>query len=96
MYRRGLKPQVKKELMRDGAVYNDLDLLIRASTRVDNQIHELVMELRHNSGVSGLGYTGLYSRGSYGKKRFSRDPYGLMLIELDFTEKRKPFRGKKQ
>ncbi len=36
MYRRGLKPQVKKELMRDGAVYNDLDLLIRALTRVDD------------------------------------------------------------
>jgi hypothetical protein len=36
MYRRGLKPQVKKELMRDGAVYNNLDSLIRALTRVDN------------------------------------------------------------
>jgi len=96
MYRRGLKPQVKKELMRDGAVYNDLDSLIRASTRVDDQIHELAMELRHNSGVSGLGHTGLYSGGSYGKKRFSRDPYGPMLMELDFTEKKKPFRGKKQ
>ncbi len=54
------------------------------------------MELRYNSGVSGLGYTGLYSGGSYGKKRFSRDPYGPMLMELDFTEKKKPFRGKKQ
>jgi hypothetical protein len=54
------------------------------------------MELRHDSGVSGLGYTGLYSRGSYRKKRFSRDPYGPILIELDFTEKKKPFRGKKQ
>jgi hypothetical protein len=95
IYRRGLKPQVKKELMRDGAVYNDLDLLIRALTRVDDQIYELVIELRHDSGVSGLGYIGLYSRGSYGKKRFSRDPYGPMLIELDFTKKKKPFRGKK-
>ncbi len=95
MYRRGLKPQVKKELMRDGAVYNNLDSLIRALTRVDDQIHELVMELRHNSGVSRLGYTGLYSGGSYRKKRFSRDPYGPILIELDFTEKKKPFRGKK-
>jgi hypothetical protein len=81
--------------MRDGAVYNDLDLLIRALTRVDDQIHELVIELRHDSRVSGLGYTGLYSRGSHGKKRFLRDPYGPMLIELDFTEKKKPFRGKK-
>ncbi len=96
MYRRGLKPQVKKELMRDGAVYNDLDSLIRALTRVDNQIHELVIELRYNSGVSRLGHTGLYSGGSHGKKRFSRDPYGPMLMELDFTEKKKPFRGKKQ
>ena len=96
MYQRGLKPQVKKELMRDGAVYNNLDLLIRALTRVDNQIYELVIELRYNSGVSRLSYIGLYSRGSYRKKRFLRDPYGPMLIELDFTEKKKPFRGKKQ
>ena len=96
MYRRGLKPQVKKELMRDGAVCDDLDSLIRASTRVDDQIHELAMELRHDGGVSGLGHTGLYSGGSHGKKRFSRDPYGPMPMELDFTEKKKPFRGKKQ
>jgi hypothetical protein len=81
--------------MRDGAVYNNLDSLIRALTRVDNQIHELIIELRHNGGVSRLGYTGLYSRGSYRKKRFSRDPYGPMPMELDFTEKKKPFRGKK-
>ena len=96
MYQRGLKPQVKKELIRDGAVYNNLDLLIRALIRVDNQIYELVIELRYNSRVSRLGYIGLYSGGSYRKKRFSRDPYGPMLIELDFTEKKKPFRGKKQ
>ncbi len=95
MYRRGLKPQVKKELIRDKAVYNDLDSLIRASTRVDDQIHELAIELRHNSGVSRLGHTGLYSGGSYRKKRFSRDPYSPMPIELDFTEKKKPLRGKK-
>ncbi len=96
MYRRGLKPQVKKELIRDGAIYNNLDLLIRALTRVNNQIYKLVIELRYNSGVSRLDYIGLYSGGSYRKKRFSRDPYGLILIELDFTEKKKPFRGKKQ
>ncbi len=53
------------------------------------------MELRYNSRVSGLGYIGLYSGGSYRKKRFSRDPYGPMLMELDFTEKKKPFKGKK-
>ena len=82
--------------MRDRAVYNNLDLLIRALTRVDDQIYKLAIELRYNSRVSRLGYTGLYSGGSYRKKRFSRDPYNLMPMELDFTKRKKPFRGKKQ
>ena len=96
MYRRGLKPQVKKELIRDGAQSNDLDSLIRNSTRIDDQIYELIIELRYNSRVSGLSHTGFYSGGSHGKRRAPRDPYRPMPMELDFTQKKKTFGGKKQ
>ena len=96
MYRRGLKPQVKKELIRDRAQSNDLDSLIRNSTRIDDQIYELIIKLRHDSRVLGLNYTGFYSGGSHGKKRAPRDPYRPMPIELDFTQKKKTFGGKKQ
>ena len=96
MYRRGLKPQVKKELMRDRAQSNDLDSLIRNSTRIDDQIHKLIIKLRHDSRALGLSYTGFYLGGSHGKKRAPRDPYRLMLMELDFIQKKKTFGGKKQ
>ena len=82
--------------MRDGAVYNNLDLLIRALTRVNNQIYELVIELRYNSGVSGLNYTRFYLGGSHGKRRALYNPYRLILIELDFTQRKKTLGGKKQ
>jgi len=95
MYRRGLKDNVKKELMRDGVANDSLEVLIRNATRIDDNLHELAMELRHDGGVAGLGRAGIYSGGHH-KKSVQHDPYGPMPMELDFTQKKGKFRGKKQ
>ena len=69
--------------MRDGATSDSLESLIRNATRIDDNLHELAMELRHDGGVAGLGRVGIYS-GGY-KKNVQHDPYGPMPMELDFT-----------
>jgi len=46
MYRRGLKANVKEELMRVevGVVINDLKTLIKTMTRIDDRLYELAIE----------------------------------------------------
>jgi len=46
MYQRGLKANVKEELMRveAGAVIDDLETLMKTVTRIDDRLYELAME----------------------------------------------------
>lgn len=46
MFRQGLKPRVKEELMRTGAVIDSLDQLVNEAIRVDSELYELQQELR--------------------------------------------------
>ena len=46
MFRQGLKPQVKAELMRTGASTESLDDLINTAIDIDVKLHELQLELR--------------------------------------------------
>ncbi|CAD0055203.1 unnamed protein product [Aureobasidium pullulans] len=48
MYRRGLKENVKDELMRAGMKIEDLDDLIRATIEIDDNLYERAMERRHD------------------------------------------------
>jgi len=99
MYRRGLKFNVKEELMRTGARIDDLDTLMAEAIDVDDKLYELAMEKRHDGGTSGMGRSGIFAGDGYNKKRFQpRDPYGHTPMELDFTQKQDKgkFRGKKQ
>jgi hypothetical protein len=102
MYRRGLKENVKDELMRAGMKIENLDELIRATIEIDDNLYERAMERRHDVAPRGKsGYVPYRSNNNNFKgKKFSRnnqyqDPYGPMPMELDVTEGRR-FQGKKQ
>jgi hypothetical protein len=102
MYRRGLKENVKDELMRTGEKIEDLDDLIRATIEIDDNLYERSMERRHDVAPRGKsGYVPYRSNNNFKGKKFGRnnnqyqDPYGLQPMELDATEGRR-FQGKKQ
>ena len=86
IYRRGLKENVKDELMRSGATTDTLEDLICDSIRIDDMLYERQMEkryiLRRSTGYSPRGGTGGYNRDR-------GDP-----IELDTTFRGKPRKGK--
>jgi hypothetical protein len=44
MFRQGLKPQVREELMRTNAETETLDQLIDESIRIDNKLYQLKLE----------------------------------------------------
>jgi hypothetical protein len=46
MYRQGLKPTVRMELMRSGSSLNTLNELMAEAIRVDNELYELMLEER--------------------------------------------------
>jgi hypothetical protein len=46
MYKQGLKPNIRAELMRTGATINDLEDLKREVICLDNKLYELVLEER--------------------------------------------------
>jgi hypothetical protein len=46
MYRQGLKPTVRRELMRSGATLETLDALMAEAIRLDNDLYELALEER--------------------------------------------------
>ncbi|KAI6813192.1 hypothetical protein KC342_g16956 [Hortaea werneckii] len=85
MYYRGLKDNVKDELMRSGAAQNTLDRMIEAAIEIDDKLYERQQEKRHNGqyrGRSGYNPTS-WTGGS------RRDPDAM---ELDIIQ-RKPKEG---
>ncbi|KAG9703200.1 hypothetical protein KCU59_g23009, partial [Aureobasidium melanogenum] len=102
MFRRGLKENVKDELMRAGMKIESLDDLIRASIEIDDNLYERAMERRHDVAPRGKsGYVPYRSNNNFKGKKFNRnnnqyqDPYGLQPMELDVTEGRRS-QGRKQ
>jgi hypothetical protein len=53
MYRRGLKENVKDELIRTGQKIENLDELIRTTIEIDDNLYERAMERRHNVAPRG-------------------------------------------
>ena len=98
MYRRGLKANVKEELMRveAGAVIDDLETLMKTVTGIDDRLYELAMEKRHDGGLIGFRPSGNFGGGFHAKKTTHRDPYGHVPMELDFTQQKGRPKGKKQ
>jgi hypothetical protein len=97
MYRRGLKENVKDELMRTGEKIDDLDDLIRATIEIDDNLYERAIERRHDVAPRGKsGFIPYHSnnRGRNNKRNQYQDPYGPMPMELDATEGR--FQGNRE
>ncbi|KAG9696113.1 hypothetical protein KCU77_g23740, partial [Aureobasidium melanogenum] len=88
MYRRGLKENVKDELMRTGEKIEDLDDLIRATIEIDDNLYERAMERRHDVAPRGKsGYAPYRNSSNFKGKKFNRnnqyqDPYGPQPMEL--------------
>ena len=84
MYRRGLKENVKDEMMRTGAEIDTLESMIKEAIRIDDMLYERQMEKRHILGkpsyYSSRGNSGGYNRG---------DP-----MELDATIKGRTKKGR--
>ena len=96
IYRRRLKDNIKDELIRLGIIINTLNKLIEEAIKVNNKLFERTIERRYNRGVSRIGRSSFFTKlKSYRLGYRERDPYRLVLIELDYTEKKgkEAFRG---
>jgi hypothetical protein len=105
MYKQGLKPQVRAELMRSGASHDTLSELIEDAIRVDNNLYELAIEERSFNG-SHRDRTdnrqprnqGRRAQPNQGRQRFQRQPripgvystYGHEAMHLDNLNNGKP------
>lgn len=75
MYRRGLKENVKDELMRAGIKIEDLDNLIRATIEIDDNLYERAIERRYDIAPRGKSGYVLY-RNNKGRNNFgNRNQY---------------------
>lgn len=102
MFRRGLKENVKDELMRAGMKIENLDDLIRAAIEIDDNLYERAMERRHDTAPRDKSvYVPYRSNNNFKRKKFTgdnnqyQDPYELQPMELDATEGRRS-QGRKQ
>lgn len=75
MYKQGLKPTVRAELMRTGVAITDVQSLYKEAIRLDNQIYELALEeksygrpLRDNSKHPSQDLGKKHQKKNYGKK----------------------------
>jgi len=87
MYYRGLKDNVKDELMRYGADQSTLLNLMKAAIEVDDKLYERTMEKKHNQNIGRSGYA---TNGWTGGQR-RRDPDAM---EIDNTQERPKHQGR--
>ena len=91
-----LKDNVKDELIRLGIIINTLNKLIKEAININDKLFKRTIEKRYNRGVSRIGRSSFFAKlKSYRLGYKERDPYGLILIELDYIEKKgkDAFRG---
>ena len=91
MYKRGLKDNVKDELMRWGGDIDSLRSLMGAAIELDDKLYERAMEKRYSDPRRSAGtFTGPagYRRGGP-RFRNNTDSYGTTPMELDSTQRRK-------
>ena len=97
MYRRGLKDNVKDELMRDGRVIDSLDELTKAAIEIDNKLYERAMERKYDGENRGrAGFVSDRPPSNYYRKggnrsdqgNANRSQYGPAPMELDSTERK--------
>ncbi len=81
MYYRGLKDNVKDELMRSGADQTTLPLLTKEAIAIDDRLYERAMEKRHTGQFRGRSG---YAPTSWSGGQQRRDPDAM---EIDVTQK---------
>jgi hypothetical protein len=87
MFRRGLKENVKDELMRNGGIIDSLDILIRTAIDIDDKLYKRAIEKKHNFNPRGtFGFNGGI------KDNRSGDPIDLSATQ----QRRKPGQKKHQ
>ena len=92
MYRRGLKEQVKDELMRDEKAYETLDELIEIFIDLDDKLYERAMEKKYDEEprrrtetYSGRLPSSYHGGSSFGKGRRADEPADIVPMELNST-----------
>ena len=103
MFRRGLKENVKDEIMRDDREVETLGDIISIAVDLDDKLYKRAIEKRYDRIQRGSAgnYIGNRHGSKYRKHRSNQqssfDSYGLTLMELDSTERRRRYnpRGKK-
>jgi len=95
MFRRGLKDNLKDEIMRDGRSISDMFDLIEVAIDLDDKLYERAMEKRydqpHERAGTFFGSTTEYHQGeSRSNQKYSNPDYrGPAPMELDSTQRRK-------
>ena len=92
MFRRGLKYNVKEELMRYEETTDTLRTLIEASIELDDKLYELIMKQRYSDPGERAGtFAGSSSYRSGGRRSSGRrdDGYDTTPMEIDSTQRRK-------
>jgi hypothetical protein len=73
MYRRGLKENVKDELIRTGEKIENLDKLIRVTIEIDDNLYERAIERRYDVTPRSKSRYVLYrSNNNFKGKKFNR------------------------
>jgi hypothetical protein len=92
MFRRGLKNNLKDEIMRDGRSISDMFDLIEVAIDLDNKLYERAMKKRYDQSreraetffESTIKY---YLRGSCSSQKYSNPDYREpALMKLNFTQ----------
>ena len=72
MYRRGLKENVKDELIRTSKKIDDLDDLIRVTIEIDDNLYERTIERRYNIAPRSKSRYALYrANNNFRGKKFN-------------------------
>ncbi len=95
MFRRGLKDNLKDEIMRDGRFISDMFDLVEVVIDLDDKLYERAMKKRYDQPHERArtffeSTTKYYQRESRSSQRYSNPDYrGPAPMELDFTQRRK-------
>lgn len=94
MFRRGLKDNLKDEIMRDGRSMSDMTDLIEVAVDLDDRLYERAIEKRYDQphGRAGTFFgptTGYHAGGSRSNRYSNPDYRGPAPMELDSTQRRK-------
>jgi len=94
MFKRGLKENVKNELMRSGARFDTIQTLVKIAIDVDDKLYERAMKKRYDqsherAGIFFGSVVGYHAKEDHFKKYSNPDYRGPAPMELDSTQRRK-------